>query len=273
MSKNLLLLFCLLACGIGIYVGCTKLNEYLDEEERWGAYCDLFPGKKGKPHSPNPERDSIYGYGIDLSHHNAEPEWGKLNIDFVILKATEGTDWIDPEYAIRLVKCKENYIPVGAYHFFIGKKDPRKEFENYQRIAGPFIDIIPIVDAERRPRGVSKKDYQNNLWSFMEHVHDAYGVYPIIYTGEDFYYSTIKEMLDKRYSHYAGIDIPEGGKNYPEYIWFGDVGKKYSKYSICPVIHQASIKQVPGTKSKVDFNELHIPLDKIKWKQKPENTL
>ncbi len=47
MNKNLLLLFCLLACGIGLYVGCTKLNEYLDEEERWGAYHDLFPGKKG----------------------------------------------------------------------------------------------------------------------------------------------------------------------------------------------------------------------------------
>ena len=49
----------------------------------------------------------------------------KLNIDFVILKATEGTDWIDPEYAMRLVKCKENNIPVGAYHF-LSAKDPRK---------------------------------------------------------------------------------------------------------------------------------------------------
>ena len=53
---------------------------------------------------------------------------------------------------------------------FYRQKDPRKEFENYLRIAGPFIDIIPIVDAERRPRGVSKRITKiifGHLWSMF----------------------------------------------------------------------------------------------------------
>ena len=66
----------------------------------------------------------------------------------------------------------------------------------------------------------------------MEHVHDAYGVYPIIYTGEDFYYSTIKEMLDKRYSHYAGIDIRKVVKITPNIFGLEMLGKIFEIFNM-----------------------------------------
>ena len=193
-----------------------------------------------------------------MSHHNAQPDWDNLDVDFVIMKATEGTDYIDETFIPRLVKCKERNIPVGAYHFFIGKKDGEKEFSNFYRIAADFIDIIPVVDAEKIPKGVSKKDYLGNLYAFLERTKEVYGNYPIIYTSEEFYYSTLKHMLD---THYSQDDRLEAV--FPNKIWFGNIGVPYKKYSICPVMNQISIKSVKGVKGKVDFNELHVPIKEI----------
>ena len=146
----------------GLFSSC-----HFEDDSKYGAYSDLIPGKQGIPHKPNEKYDKIYGYGIDLSHHNTEPDWNNLDVDFVIMKATEGTDYTDPTFFPRMIKCKERNIPVGAYHFFIGKKGGEKEFKNFYGMA-PTVDIIPIVDAEVIPKGVSKKDYLANLRVFLD---------------------------------------------------------------------------------------------------------
>ncbi|MBR1551996.1 MAG: hypothetical protein IJ632_06720 [Muribaculaceae bacterium] len=35
-------------------------------------------------------------WGIDLSHHNTVTDWSQVEVDFVILKATEGATYKDP---------------------------------------------------------------------------------------------------------------------------------------------------------------------------------
>ena len=245
--------FIILLLLSGIIASC-----HYEDDSKYGAYSDLIPGKQGVPHKHDKKFDKVYGHGIDLSHHNAEPDWNKLDIDFVIMKATEGTDYIDPTFIPRLVKCKENNIPVGAYHFFTGRKDGEKEFNNFYRIAADFIDIIPVVDAEKIPKGVTKKDYLGNLRVFLDRTKEVYGMFPIIYTSEEFYYSTLKHMLDTHYSMNESINPV-----LPNKIWFGNIGVPYNKYSICPVMNQISIKPVKGIEGKVDFNELHVPIEEI----------
>ncbi|MCH5235726.1 MAG: hypothetical protein J1E16_10565 [Muribaculaceae bacterium] len=155
-------------------------------------------------------------------------------------------------------RVKSAHLIQKAYHFFIGKKDGEKEFSNFYRIAADFIDIIPVVDAEKIPKGVSKKDYLGNLYAFLERTKEVYGIYSIIYTSEEFYYSTLKHMLDTHYSQDDRLDAV-----FPNKIWFGNIGVPYKKYSICPVMNQISIKSVKGSKGKVDFNELHVPIEEI----------
>ena len=92
----------------------------------------------------------------------------------------------------------------------------------------------------------------------LERTKEAYGVYPIIYTSEEFYYSTLKHMLDTHYSMNDFINPV-----LPNKIWFGNIGVPYKKYSICPVMNQISIKSVKGVKGKVDYNELHVPIEEI----------
>ena len=56
--------------------------------------------------------------GIDLSHHNEISDWSRLDVDFIYLKATEGTGWVDPLFNEYLKKARRYDIPVGDYHLF-----------------------------------------------------------------------------------------------------------------------------------------------------------
>ena len=71
-------------------------------------------------------------YGIDISHHQKEIDWSKVRtyeghpIQFVYMKATEGTTIQDPKYAYNLEEARKNGFPVGAYHYFVTTTPPEE---------------------------------------------------------------------------------------------------------------------------------------------------
>lgn len=206
--------------------------------------------KKAGTESPEPR---VTGIGIDLSHHNPEPDWDKLDVDFIILKATEGATYRDPTFYKRREQCINHNIPVGAYHFFTGINDAMEEFRNFSYTVGHTIDIIPVIDAERIPKNVNKEAFKRNLHHFCYLIYQEYGVLPIVYTSEPFYDKYIKDVLEPFQRYYP--------------LWYGDIGKKYSTFETEPEIHQREIKALPGTKGKVDVNYLYVDLENILLKQ------
>lgn len=204
-------------------------------------------------HKPDPYFDKVYGYGIDLSHHNAEPHWETLQVDFIFLKASEGASYVDPTFSHRASMSRHHNIPVGAYHFFSGTGDAENEFENFSRQIKGKIDIIPVIDVERKPKNVSRKTFQQRFVTFISEVKREYGVYPIIYTSEGFYYSYLKRPVEAKFKGTTEMPV----------LWFGDVGLQYVNYRLTPHIHQSAIKNIPGINGKIDFNELHCELDSI----------
>lgn len=220
-------------------------------------YITKIGGKAAKvirsSHKPDAKFDRIYGYGIDLSHHNAEPSWDKLDVDFVILKASEGSSYIDPTFSQRAKMSKDKGFSTGAYHFFSGTGNADKEFNNFYCQVKGKIDIIPVIDIEKKPKGVSKKDFQKRFLRFMDRTKEEFGVYPIIYTSEGFYFSYLKKIVDNKLKK----------ENESPILWFGDVTQPYRKYNLTPHIHQAKIKNVKGVRGKIDFNELHCNIEEI----------
>ncbi len=58
--------------------------------------------------------------GIDLSHHNDVSDWSEIQsaeLSFVILKATDGMDYLDPTFDDRFTTLKTLGLIRGAYHF------------------------------------------------------------------------------------------------------------------------------------------------------------
>lgn len=195
--------------------------------------------------------DSVFARGVDISHYNNEPTWNKLDADFVILKATEGKTYVDPTFAGRLAAAKKRGIPVGAYHFFRALPDSCVEADNYFNAVGFEVDIIPVVDIEKKPADISDEQFLQRIKGLLDCFRSKYGCVPIIYTHEDFYKAHIAPVIEKYFEDENII------------LWLGEIDREYSSLGIKPHIHQAKIKNVAGIRGAVDFNELHTPLETI----------
>lgn len=131
------------------------------------------------------------GQGIDVSHYQGRIDWEEVatnkDIQFVYIKATEGSNLVDEFYLRNLYGAKRVGIPVGTYHFFSPSASALVQLENFRSAVDPRQqDLIPIVDVEKAGKG-SIAQFQGRLKAFLDGVEKMFGVKPIIYTGVNFY--------------------------------------------------------------------------------------
>ncbi|MEP5729646.1 MAG: GH25 family lysozyme [Sulfitobacter sp.] len=167
-------------------------------------------------------QDKIRLLGIDLSHHNDVSDWGQISsadVSFVILKATDGMDYLDPTFDHRFGTLETAGLIRGAYHFYETNDDPLVQanwfIKNVSLRAG---DLPPIVDIERVKAPVAG-DLKKNFRIFLDTLEEHYGSKPIIYTGPVFWEHAMKEHLPAYPLWIAqyGTDaptIPDGWQNW-----------------------------------------------------------
>jgi GH25 family lysozyme M1 (1,4-beta-N-acetylmuramidase) len=87
---------------------------------------------------------------IDISHHQPDPNWAKLKAGGtigVILKATEGTTYVDPTYKKRASAAKAAGLHVSTYHFLkSGNIEAQMDF--YVKTVSPDEGDRLVVDYE-----------------------------------------------------------------------------------------------------------------------------
>ena len=74
---------------------------------------------------------------VDLSHWQAPVDFARAKsagIAAVILKATQGSDWIDRAFAQRFAAASASGLLVGAYHF-LDDSPPQLQVENFLSVA------------------------------------------------------------------------------------------------------------------------------------------
>lgn len=132
--------------------------------------------------------------GIDVSHHQGRIEWedvAEFGIDFVFIKATEGTDWVDPRGHTNWKGAKDAGLKVGAYHYY-------RLCKNGSAQAELFIDNVPI-DSSALPPVIDLEHAQNcgmdqpvaevraEISVMISKLRRHYGKDPVLYTTNAFY--------------------------------------------------------------------------------------
>lgn len=150
---------------------------------------------------PSPERYPVRG--IDVSHHQDLIDWREVKgagIAFAYLKATEGSDWADPEFARNWRGAAEAGLLRGAYHFYNFCKTGAEQAEHFIRTVPadpgalpPTVDLERSESCPRMPR-VSELRYQ--LAIFLAKVRKAYGKRPILYATREVYESYLEGWSD-----------------------------------------------------------------------------
>lgn len=114
--------------------------------------------------------------GIDISSHQGDIDLSLLGIDFVIIKATEGTGYVNPYCDPKVQQAKNLGLCWGFYHFagVNGAVEEATYFIN--NCADYFSQGIPVLDWE----GEQSVEWVN---TFVRTVHNQTGIWPWIYAN------------------------------------------------------------------------------------------
>jgi len=137
--------------------------------------------------------------GIDISKHTGKIDWVKIknqNINFVYIKATEGQDYIDPNYKSNLSQALKSEIKVGIYHFFRFNKSGKSQALNFlTHCKSDSFNLTPVLDIElwgNLPFYKSDLEIRKEINEFLITAESAFGCKMIIYSNRDSYNRFIK---------------------------------------------------------------------------------
>ena len=91
--------------------------------------------------------------GVDVSSYQANVDMKALkqqDIEFVYIKASEGSKHQDSKFAENWNNANEAGLPSGAYHFFSYDSPGKSQAENFISVVGTNLKgrMIPVVDVE-----------------------------------------------------------------------------------------------------------------------------
>lgn len=125
--------------------------------------------------------------GIDVSGHNGWPfnsvtEAGYLESDFVIVKATQGTGFVNSGFSGAADRTLGDGKLLGFYHYASGG-DARAEAEHFWSIASAYnCRGIPVLDFEQYQNIPAWNDEDWPL-AFVTRYHELSGIWPMVYVS------------------------------------------------------------------------------------------
>lgn len=180
--------------------------------------------------------------GVDISHYQTVTDWGALSkaVDFVILKATEGTGYRDATYTPRISELRVRRVKVGAYHF-ASSGDPIPEADAFLAYAKPLPADILALDVEA---GILTRlpGAQLVAWckTWLDHVKTRTGITPHIYMS-------LAVVNSRDWSPIA--------RTYPLWLAAYRDALPVTKWWTKPAIWQhTSTGRIPGINGNVDLN-------------------
>jgi len=143
----------------------------------------------------NPHRHDIHG--IDVSKWNGDVDWQqvrKSGVSFVFIKATEGSDRIDPKFNDHWRLAAKADILHAPYHFyyFCSTADAQADWF-IQNVPKEAVTLPPVLDVEWNPSSPTCKTrpapmvVRAEMQRFLDRLEKHYGKRPIIYTSVDFH--------------------------------------------------------------------------------------
>ena len=149
---------------------------------------------------------------LDLSEHNIINNYDcftNSGLSGVILKATEGSDFIDHCYISKYERLK-GILPLGFYHMLTALSEPETQAENFwQQIHDKEFQIVPIVDVEYNNLAEIAENYTER---FINRFEELSGYKCIIYTGlyycRDNFDDTFRERFNWWLASYGTSNKP-----------------------------------------------------------------
>lgn len=183
--------------------------------------------------------------GIDISMHNGAIDFNKVknsDIKVVIIKATEGVNYIDPFFEKHYKGANNVGLNIGFYHFMSEKTSPTQQAKDFwNAIKDKKFNVLPCLDIETNNLVRTRTQISDRCIEFLNEFKRLSGYDCMIYTGGYFG----RDLLDDRVKKYPGW-IAHYGVNKPMENGFKVVGHQYTEDG-----------RTPGVNGNVDLNNFY----------------
>ena len=163
-------------------------------------FSDAKPINFGKT-----EPDDYAVHGVDVSRWQGDIDWvtlRKQGANFAWIKATDGTDHLDPKFMDNWKGAAAAGIPRGAYHFFywcsVSEVQADWFIANVPKEKGA---LPPVLDVEWNAHSKTCNERPDQatvlakMQVFLDKLEKHYGQQPVIYTAPDFYDANLRGKL------------------------------------------------------------------------------
>ena len=187
-------------------------------------------------------------HGIDISHYQGDINWAVLRsqgqidrcpIRFVMIKATEGSNRVDPKFQTNFEQSLEYGFTRGAYHFYSVHSKAKEQAEFFIRNVNlEQGDLPPVLDVEHKPAEQSDDAFKESVLEWLRIVEAHYGVKPIIYTYYKFKMRYLSDHVFDQYPYWIA-------HYYVDSVEYKGAWKFWQ---------HTDVGRLPGIKGYVDFN-------------------
>ena len=244
--------------------GETRLIRYSDHPRTRSASwttCLRYTGVSGSsPQAPStPPGDAARLSGIDISVHQRGIDISATGADFVFVKATEGSGYIDPlfrQHADEVLACGKL---LGLYHFtWNSVNSVEEEVSTFVEAVRPYIGKAVFYLDWEDPEG-----WHDVAWAheWLRQVYELTGIRPLIYMSAYVAKEFAWEPAAK--DHWLWAAGYPGG--YPDYLAKPDCPYAPFPHDWWVIAWQYNNEgRVPGYDTDVDLNVFYR--DAAKWR-------
>lgn len=138
--------------------------------------------------------------GIDVSQYQGNINWEKVDsienkkIEFVFIRASVGNNYVDSNFKTNWEQASKKKLICGAYHYYRPNENSKLQAKNFiKAVHLKKGDLPPVLDIEKLPKNQSIDSLKVGIKRWLAIVDKHYNVKPIIYTGEKYYDSFLKD--------------------------------------------------------------------------------
>ena len=199
--------------------------------------------------------------GFDISNYQKGIQLGYLNFDFVIIKATQGINYVSPSFETQIQQAFNLNKLIGVYHY-ISHTDYKAEATFFLNKIQKYLGRVLIcVDWEADMNA----SWGNGAYitNFLNFIYNSTGIKPVLYMSksvcrESYWnsYKSIPETYDTWLAQYPNYDIVTAYNPKP---WTDNKG--YGMFKNPIIFQYASKGQLPGYSGFLDLDICYLTKD------------
>lgn len=197
--------------------------------------------------------------GIDIASYQTGIDLSVVPCDFVIVKATEGVNYTNPDFTRAYTQAKEQNKLVGIYHYANGA-GATAEANYFLSVVGDRVgDAILVLDWEQGGNSAFGNVSYAKQW--LDHVYSKTGVRPLIYMSKSVTYGYDWSAVAPNHGLWVAQYANNNPTNYQSNPWTDTNG--YGAWSSPVIFQYSSTGRLSGWSGNLDLNLAYM--DATAW--------